>query len=135
MVEERRTVYKGKDIDLIPFIVEHKDRMVLKPNEDYGGRGIVLGWTVDTQSWENSVQAALSVPYVVQERIILPTEPYPSYIDGRVQFIDRQLDTAPFVFYGDFMDGCLTRLSTEPLLNVTAGGGSTVPTFVIDKRR
>ena len=109
--------------------------MVLKPNEDYGGRGIVLGWTVDTQSWENSVQAALSVPYVVQERIILPTEPYPSYIDGRVQFIDRQLDTAPFVFYGDFMDGCLTRLSTEPLLNVTAGGGSTVPTFVIDKRR
>lgn len=135
MVEERRTVYKGESIDLLPFIVEHKDRLVLKPNEDYGGRGIVLGWTVDTESWEKSVKAALQLPYVVQERIVLPTEPYPSYIDGRVQFIDRQLDTAPFVFYGDFMDGCLTRLSTEPLLNVTAGGGSTVPTFVIDKRR
>jgi hypothetical protein len=32
------------------------------------------------------------------------------------------------------MCGCLTRLSTASLLNVTAGGGSTVPTFVVDKR-
>ena len=134
-VEERKTVYKGQPIDLLPFIYKYKDRFVLKPNEDYGGRGIVLGWTVDEESWEKSVQAALNVPYVVQERIILPTEPYPSYVDGRVQFTDRLLDTAPFVFYGDFMVGCLTLLSTEPLLIVTAGGGSTVPTFVIDRRR
>jgi hypothetical protein len=32
------------------------------------------------------------------------------------------------------MDGCLTRISTEALLNVTAGGGSTVPTFVVEER-
>jgi hypothetical protein len=32
------------------------------------------------------------------------------------------------------VDGCLTRLSTEPLLNVTAGGGSTVPTFTMAQR-
>jgi hypothetical protein len=44
------------------------------------------------------------------------------------------LDTAPFVCYGDYADGCLTRLSTAALLNVTAGGGSTVPTFLVDTR-
>jgi hypothetical protein len=32
------------------------------------------------------------------------------------------------------VDGCLTRRSTEPLLNVTAGGGSTVPTYTVAKR-
>jgi hypothetical protein len=32
------------------------------------------------------------------------------------------------------MDGCLTRISTEALLNVTAGGGSTVPTMVVEAR-
>ena len=32
------------------------------------------------------------------------------------------------------LDGCLTRLSTAALLNVTAGGGSTVPTFVVEPR-
>ena len=133
-LEERFSTYKGQPIDLIPFVLKHKDRLVLKPNDDYGGRGIVLGWEVNSAEWEKSVQHALGLPYVVQERIILPTEPYPSFIDGRVQYIDRQLDTAPFVFYGEFVDGCLARLSTEPLLNVTAGGGSTVPTFVIERR-
>jgi hypothetical protein len=44
------------------------------------------------------------------------------------------LDTAPFIFYGEYVDGCLTRLATDPLLNVTAGGGSSVPTFVVARR-
>jgi uncharacterized circularly permuted ATP-grasp superfamily protein len=134
LLRERTTFYRGEKVDLVPFVIENKDRFVLKPNDDYGGRGIVLGWEVDSEKWAASVQNALKWPYVVQERIILPTEAYPDYIDGRVQFIDRQLDTAPFVFYGEFMEGCLTRLSTESLLNVTAGGGSTVPTLIIEKR-
>lgn len=133
-VEERVTRYKDAPVDLLPFIIKYKDRFVLKPNDDYGGRGIVLGWTVETDEWEKAVRAAMDMPYVVQERIVLPTEPYPSFVDGRVQLIDRLLDTAPFVFYGSFMDGCLTRLSTSQLLNVTAGGGSTVPSFVIEPR-
>jgi hypothetical protein len=80
------------------------------------------------------VQTALAEPYIVQERINLPSEPFPSYVDGNVQFVDRMLDTAPFTFYGAYMDGCLTRISTAALLNVTAGGGSTVPTFLLERR-
>jgi len=38
------------------------------------------------------------------------------------------------VCHGDYAEGCLTRLSTAALLNVTAGGGSTVPTFVVERR-
>ena len=43
VVEERRTEYRGDPIDLLPFISERRDRFVLKPNDDYGGAGIVLG--------------------------------------------------------------------------------------------
>jgi hypothetical protein len=32
------------------------------------------------------------------------------------------------------MDGCLTRIATDPLLNVSAGGGSTVPTLLVEPR-
>jgi hypothetical protein len=32
------------------------------------------------------------------------------------------------------MDGCLTRISTESLVNVTAGGGSSLATFIIGER-
>jgi hypothetical protein len=44
------------------------------------------------------------------------------------------IDTNPFIWYGNYVDGCLTRLSTASLLNVTAGGGSTVPSFVVIPR-
>jgi hypothetical protein len=134
VVEERRTEYQGRPIELVPFLQASRDRLVLKPSDDYGGAGIVLGWEVDDAAWEAAVRTALDRPYIVQERITLPFEPYPSLVQGSVRLDDRMLDTAPFVVHGESVDGCLTRLSTAALLNVTAGGGSTVPTFVVEKR-
>jgi uncharacterized circularly permuted ATP-grasp superfamily protein len=133
-VEERHTSYRGDKVDLVPFILEHRERLVLKPSDEYGGKGIVLGWLTESEHWEREVRAALATPYVVQERAEVPTEPYPSPVSGRVHLIDRMLDTNPYVFYGDYVDGCLTRLSTAVLINVTAGGGSSVPTFLVEKR-
>ena len=72
--------------------------------------------------------------FVVQERVGVPTEPYPSMVEGHLRIADRFVDTDPFIGNGSYMDGCLTRLSTAALLNVTAGGGSTVPTFVVESR-
>jgi uncharacterized circularly permuted ATP-grasp superfamily protein len=133
-VAERRTEFNGVPVDLLPFIIKHKDRFVLKPSDEYGGKGIVLGWLADEQAWETAVLEALQTPFVVQDRVEMPQEPYPTLVDGRLQISHRLLDTAPFAFYGEYVDGCLTRLGTDPLLNVTAGGGSSVPTFVVRKR-
>jgi hypothetical protein len=133
-VRERRSTYNGRSIDLIPFIVEHRERMVLKPNDDYGGAGIVLGWTVDDSAWAQAVRAALAAPYIVQERVKIPSEPYPSVSGGTLDVFDRMIDTAPFISYGRYMESMLTRLSTAALLNVTAGGGSTVPVFLVEAR-
>jgi hypothetical protein len=134
VVEERHTRFAGQPVDLVPFILENRDCLVLKPNDDYGGKGIVLGWLVDQARWEEAVRTALATPYVVQQRVPLPKEPFPSLVDGKVRLLDRMFDTAPFIVNGEYVDGCLTRIATDPLLNVTAGGGSTVPTFVIEPR-
>jgi hypothetical protein len=134
VVAERKTTHAAQAVDLIPYLSRNRERFALKPNDDYGGRGIVLGWTVDQAAWEKAVQTALAEPYIVQERINLPSEPFPSFEGGQVRVLDRMLDTAPFTFYGQYMDGCLTRISTAALLNVTAGGGSTVPTFLVERR-
>ena len=107
---------------------------MLKPNDEYGGAGIVLGWEVDDAAWGVAIRAALDAPFIVQERIELPVESFPSFADGRLVYADRIVDTAPFVFSGAYADGCLTRVSTASLVNVTAGGGSTVPTFVVERR-
>jgi uncharacterized circularly permuted ATP-grasp superfamily protein len=134
VVEDRRTAIDGREADLIPFVLANKDRLVLKPNDDYGGRGIVLGWTVDQPAWGEAVKAALAEPHVVQERVELPYEPFPGVVNGTLHVLDRLLDTNPFVALGEYMHGCLTRISTEALVNVTAGGGSTVPTFLVEPR-
>ncbi|NUP56262.1 MAG: hypothetical protein HOQ19_10540 [Gemmatimonadaceae bacterium] len=134
VVEERRTVHEGREVDLLPFAAEHRDQLVLKPNDDYGGKGIVLGWEVSDQAWQASLHTALREPYIVQQRIALPKESYPGFVDGRVVFADRMVDTAPYVAYGGNVDGCLSRLATAALLNVTAGGGSQTPTFIAEAR-
>lgn len=134
IVEPRTTTWRGAAVDLERLILDLREWLVLKPNDDYGGKGITLGWTVDDATWAAAVRTAMESPHIVQERVEIPSESYPSWIDGRVEFMDRQYDTAPFVTNGDYMEGLLTRLSTAVLLNVSAGGGSTVPTFLVSKR-
>lgn len=134
VVAERITTWRGAEVDLMRLILDLREWLVLKPNDEYGGKGITLGWTVDGATWEAALRSALATPHIVQERVEIPSEPYPNWVDGRVELLERQYDTAPFVTNGEYMEGLLTRLSTAVLLNVTAGGGSTVPTFLVQER-
>jgi len=134
VVAERKTRHEDRPVDLVPFIIDQRERLVLKPNDAYGGAGIVLGWEVDGATWERAVRVALTEPFVVQERVPIPSEPFPSVVDGRVVLADRILDSAPFAYQGTHVEGCMTRLSTAALVNVTAGGGSQTPTFVVEPR-
>ncbi|MCS6772961.1 MAG: circularly permuted type 2 ATP-grasp protein [Anaerolineae bacterium] len=134
VVAERFTQHNGARVDLLPFVAARKDQFVLKPADEYGGKGIVLGWTVSQAEWEAALKHALETPTIVQQRVVVPSEPYPTYADGQFQIAERMLDTNPYIWGDTYASGCLTRLSTAALLNVTAGGGSTVPTFVIESR-
>ena len=131
LLEERQTVYEGQHVDLLPFLAKNRDQFVIKPNDEYGGKGVVLGWEVNSEEWETALKNSLSEPAIVQKRVALPKVPYASWVNDSVEIYDRMIDTNPFIWYGSYVDGCLTRLSTVSLLNVTAGGGSTVPSFVV----
>lgn len=134
VLEERKTRRGGKEIDLVPFVLAERERLVLKPNDEYGGKGVVLGWEVSDAVWQERVWQGLREPHVVQERVPVPREPYPSFVDGTLHIADRILDTDPFACQGAYVDGCLSRLSTAALVNVTAGGGSQVPTMLVEPR-
>jgi hypothetical protein len=134
-VADRSTTHNGHAVDLLPYISGHRESLVLKPNDEYGGKGILLGWETDQATWDDGIRLGLREPFIVQARVALPSESFPSMDGGTVVFADRMLDTAPYVSYGAFVDGCLTRLSTAALLNVSAGGGSSVPTFVVEGPR
>ena len=120
----------GERVDLLAFTRANRERLLLKPNDEYGGKGITVGWEASADEWDAALRAALETPFVVQEKVTIAYEPYPALVDGQVVIGERLVDSDPFLF-GSGVDGSLCRLSTVTLLNVTAGGGSTVPVFVI----
>ena len=52
VVAERTTTWRGAAVDLMRLILDLREWLVLKPNDEYGGKGITLGWTVDAATWE-----------------------------------------------------------------------------------
>lgn len=133
IVEERKTVGPdGATLDLVPWISANKEQLVLKPNDEYGGKGVLIGWETDQTTWDTALQTALREPSIVQVRATIAYEDFPRVDDqGGVDISRRLVDCDPFLFHGDSVGGCLTRLSTVTLLNVTAGGGSVVPAFLL----
>ena len=103
---------------------------MLKPNDEYGGKGVTLGWTVDQSEWEQALKEAQGESYVVQEAVPVPHEPFPVALEG-VKVMDLAIDLDPYLFEGR-PGGVLTRLSSSALLNVTAGAGSIVPTYLVE---
>jgi hypothetical protein len=117
--------------DLPAYVAEHRDSLVLKPNDEYGGKGVVLGWTVDDHEWEQVLKVALHEAYVVQEAVPVPREQWPLALGGSLEMVDMAVDMNPYLF-GGVVGGVLIRLASSALLNVTAGTGSVVPTFVVE---
>jgi uncharacterized circularly permuted ATP-grasp superfamily protein len=136
LVAEGRTTRGGKDIDLVPHIRANRHDLVLKPNDEYGGVGVTLGWEADEAAWDTTLDRALGGAlgaWVVQERIHVRRELFPKFADGHGAVIgDMLVDCAPYLFRGK-LAGFLTRLSATGLANVTSGGGQ-VPSFVVTRR-
>jgi uncharacterized circularly permuted ATP-grasp superfamily protein len=123
-VANRRTTHKGQHIDLLEFISGDRSRLVLKPNDDYGGRGVYFGSQMDEHAWNDAIASALSADYVVQEAIDLHTEIFPIFSDTDWSLKPMFVDTNPFLFRGRVC-GAMVRLSSFPVVNVTSGGGET----------
>jgi circularly permuted ATPgrasp domain protein len=128
---DAKTTYGPREIELLSFVRQNRERLVLKPNDDYGGHGIYIGWEMDADAWDQAVESALGRDYLVQERVTTSRELFP-YLgeDGVVQMIEQLLDLDPLLFFGR-VAGAFTRLSSSSLANVTSGAGM-VPTMVID---
>lgn len=133
-VSAGKSQYYDEQIDLLEFISKTRDRLVLKPNDDYGGHGIHIGWNTDEIAWDEGIRNALANgDYLVQERVPTAREVFPALKeDGSVEFAEQLVDLDPLLFYGK-VGSAFTRLSFSELANVSSGGGM-VPTFIIGEK-
>lgn len=132
-VKECYTEKGGNQVDLIPYVRNNRENLVLKPNSEYGGRGVVLGWECTDSEWDAALRNALKHLSIVQERVAIAKEPYPALMNGELYIEERYFDLDPYAWNGVHAEGCGVRLSRSSLLNVSAGGGSAVPMFILSK--
>ena len=133
VVRDTHAEWHGRRGALLDIVRQEREQIVLKPNDEYGGKGVLLGWETPASKWERALNGALADPpgtWVVQQRIPVRREVFPYFDEsGRVTMRDMLVDLAPYLFRGR-MGGYLTRLSETGLANVTSGGGQTAA-FVI----
>lgn len=122
-VRETKTDFDGKKIDLLEHLLREREKFLLKPNDDYGGSGIVLGWESSESEWEKALQDALQNSFVAQERAPVEKIKIPTYSD-EIKMEELLVDFDPFLFRGR-AEGGLVRLSASSLVNVALGGGET----------
>jgi hypothetical protein len=108
---------------------------VLKPNDDYGGHGIYIGWNSSRSEWDDAIKKALADgDYLIQERVKTAKEYFPMLNDdsGNWELTEQLVDLDPLLFLGK-VGSAFTRLSSTELANVSSGGGM-VPTFILSER-
>jgi len=132
---EEKTFNQNEEINLVEWTRENKGKLVLKPNDDYGGHGIYIGWISDENEWEEAIKIALeNGDYLVQERVKTSKEIFPMLFGnlGEIAMIEQLVDLDPLLFDG-VVGSAFTRLSSSELANVSSGGGM-VPTFIIKEK-
>ncbi len=132
---EEQTEHYSEQINLTQWTRENANKLVLKPNDDYGGHGIYIGWASTETEWNDAIKLALeNGDYLVQERVQTSKEEFPMLDSaGNFQMIEQLVDLDPLLFNG-VVGSAFTRLSSSELANVSSGGGM-VPTFIIREKQ
>jgi len=129
LVAANKTTYQDRTIDLPEFIVENRERLALKPNDDYSDQHTYLGWEMDAAGWDRALKQAMRAPYVVQERVEPVRCVFPMAQFGQLEFREMQVDVHPHAYLGK-VQGCSSWVSSGKSGFSTAAG--IVPTYILE---
>jgi uncharacterized circularly permuted ATP-grasp superfamily protein len=120
------------------YVLAHLDELVVKPANESGGYGMLIGPTASRRELDEFRERIRADPrnYVAQPLIRLST--VPTIVEDHVE--PRHVDLRPFVLQGERMyvtPGGLTRVALRrgsTVVNSSQGGGSK-DTWVIEERK
>lgn len=132
VVHETKTKFRNKTIDLPDFILNNRQKLVLRPNDDGVDQDSFRGSEVDDAAWEKALRTALRSPYVVQEVIEPVVDVFPLLQYGHLEMQKMRVDVHPHSYLGK-VQGCSSWLTA-----VGPSGFSTVsgvaPTFILESK-
>ncbi len=131
LVTAAKTTYDDQTVDLLEFVARNRERLALKPNDDYSDQHSYHGWEMDSNGWDRALKQAIRSPYVVQERVDPVRSLFPLMTFGHLEFREMQVDVHPHAYLGK-VHGCSSWLSASSAGFSSAAG--IVPTFIVDPK-
>ncbi|MGX6448818.1 circularly permuted type 2 ATP-grasp protein [Patulibacter sp. S7RM1-6] len=111
-------------------VLEAPEKLVFKPRDGQGGRGVVVGPRADAAELREAVDAARRDPaaWIAQDAVVLST--HPTVVDGAL--VPRHVDLRPFALADGgggwrLVPGGLSRVAFEEgqmVVNSSRGGGA-----------
>ena len=133
VVKAGKTSGKDEPIDdLIDYIKQNREKLVLRPNDDYGDLHSYIGYEHDEGAWARAVREAQLSPYVVQEHVKPARTVFPLMTYGHLEFKEMQVDVQPQAFLGK-VAGCSSYVSQSGPGSYSPASGF-APTFIIDSK-
>jgi len=129
VVTARKTRYRNQDIDLLPFVLRHREQFALHPNDDSDEHQAFVGAELTPSAWDRALRLALRTPYVVQEYPRPDLQTFPVFHYGELKMKQASMSLHPHM-----LDGKLQGASaTLDLSNgVLSQGPALAPVLAID---
>ncbi len=133
VVKAGKTTGREEPIDdLIQYIRQNREKLVLRPNDEYSDLHSYIGFEHDEGSWSRAIREAERSPYVVQETVKPTRTVFPLMNFGHLEFKEMQVDVQPQAFLGK-VSGCSSYVSSSGAGSYSLASGIT-PTFIIDSK-
>ncbi len=129
VVSATKTTYNDQTVDLPEFILQNREKLVLRPNDDSGDRNTFTGAAMDASAWERALKVASRGSYVVQEVVPPARFTFPVNRYGSLDMQEMQVDVQPHAFLGK-VNGCSSWLSAGGTGFSTVSG--LAPTFLLE---
>ncbi len=124
--------YRKRNVDLIETVTSHRDRFVLKPNDESGDQPVFVGTDHDDAGWERALRLAMRSPYVVQEVGPVEGEEFPLLHYGSLERRQMKVDVHPHSFLGK-VHGASSWLTLKGSTGFSTLNGL-APTFLLDTK-
>jgi hypothetical protein len=132
VVQEAKTKYHNRTVNLPDFILHNRNKLVLRPNDEGADQQSFRGSEVDEAGWEKALRSALRNPYVVQEAMDPVVDVFPVLQYGHLEMQKMRVDVHPHSYLGK-VQGCSSWLTA-----VGPAGFSTLsgvaPTFILEQK-
>jgi hypothetical protein len=100
IMQTGKTTHGRRSVDLIDYVMRHRAKLVLLPNDHGSDQNAFRGADLDEAGWERALRQAMRSPYVVQEFGDTARGVFPLMQYGSLMMKEMNVSLHPHVFQG-----------------------------------